>query len=209
MTETEWNTCTDPQPMLELLRGQTRNRKLRLFAAGCCRSVWEVLAAGGREQIETAEKYADDLVTVDALYDGDWHTGDEDGQRLASLEESYVWDALAAVGLDDTVVDYFSSISNIARAGALPEDRQRQCHLLRCIFGNPFNPVTAYQARLTPVTRSLAKAIYDDRAFDRMPILADALEEAGCDNGEILEHCRGPGPHVRGCWVVDLVLGKG
>jgi hypothetical protein len=54
----------------------------------------------------------------------------------------------------------------------------------------------------------LAQAIYDDRAFDRLPILADALEEAGCDTADILAHCRGPGPHVRGCWVVDLILGK-
>jgi hypothetical protein len=54
----------------------------------------------------------------------------------------------------------------------------------------------------------LAQGIYEDRAFDRLPVLADALEEAGCDNAEILSHCRGPGPHVRGCWAVDLSLGK-
>ena len=54
----------------------------------------------------------------------------------------------------------------------------------------------------------VAATIYDDRAFDRLPILADALEDAGCDDHDILAHCRGPGPHVRGCWVVDLVLGK-
>ena len=54
----------------------------------------------------------------------------------------------------------------------------------------------------------IAQAIYDNRAFDRLPILADALEDAGCDNADILAHCRGPGPHVRGCWVVDLLLGK-
>ena len=54
----------------------------------------------------------------------------------------------------------------------------------------------------------IAQAIYDKRAFDRMPILADALEDAGCDNADILAHCRGPNEHVRGCWVVDLILGK-
>ena len=54
----------------------------------------------------------------------------------------------------------------------------------------------------------LARTIYDDRRFDLLPILADALEEAGCGDAEILAHCRGPGPHVRGCWAVDLVLGK-
>ncbi len=55
---------------------------------------------------------------------------------------------------------------------------------------------------------ALARSIYDDRAFDRLPVLADALEDAGCTDAAILDHCRGPGPHVRGCWVVDLILGK-
>ena len=55
---------------------------------------------------------------------------------------------------------------------------------------------------------ALARGIYDEKAFDRMPILADALQDAGCDNDDVLSHCRGGGPHVRGCWVVDLLLGK-
>ena len=61
---------------------------------------------------------------------------------------------------------------------------------------------------MTPTVVQLAQSIYDDRAFDRLPILADALEEAGCTDAAILDHCRGPGPHVRGCWAVDLLLGK-
>ena len=76
------------------------------------------------------------------------------------------------------------------------------------IFGNPFRPVTADPRWLTSTAVALARAIYDERAFDRLPILADALEEAGCDNADVLAHCRGDGPHVRGCWAVDLVLGK-
>ena len=63
-------------------------------------------------------------------------------------------------------------------------------------------------AWLTPTVQSIAAAIYQDRAFDRLPILADALEEAGCTNADVLLHCRQPGEHVRGCWVVDLLLGK-
>ncbi len=87
-----------------------------------------------------------------------------------------------------------------------------QATLLRCIFGNPFHPLPAIDPALQAwnggTVVKLAQAIYDDRAFDRLPILADALEEAGCDNKAILDHYRGPGPHVRGCWVVDLILGK-
>jgi hypothetical protein len=81
--------------------------------------------------------------------------------------------------------------------------------VLREVLGNPFHPV-AFDARWgTADVMGLARGIYEDRAFDRMPLLGDALSDAGCDSDDILGHCRGDGPHVRGCWVVDLVLGKG
>jgi hypothetical protein len=80
--------------------------------------------------------------------------------------------------------------------------------LLRCIFENPFRPVLLDPSWLTSTVVALAQGIYEERAFERMPILADALQDAGCDNADILDHCRGGGTHVRGCWVVDLVLGK-
>jgi hypothetical protein len=81
--------------------------------------------------------------------------------------------------------------------------------LLREIIGNPFRPVTLDPAWLTSTVVALARGIYDERAFDRMPILADALQDAGCDSDDLLTHCRDPHQdHVRGCWVVDLVLGK-
>ena len=75
-------------------------------------------------------------------------------------------------------------------------------------FTNPFASMPPKTAWFTTTVVSLAQSIYDDRAFDRLPILADALEDAGCDSADILNHCRQPGEHVRGCWVVDLVLGK-
>ncbi len=80
--------------------------------------------------------------------------------------------------------------------------------LLRDVIGNPFRPPALDPRRLTSVAVDLARAVYDERAFDRLPILADALEDAGCDDADVLAHCRGGGPHVRGYWVVDLVLGK-
>lgn len=81
-------------------------------------------------------------------------------------------------------------------------------HLLRCVFGNPFRPVVFDPKWWSETATALAAGIYEERAFDRLPILADALEEAGCDHADVLAHCRGSGPHARGCWVVDLVLGK-
>jgi hypothetical protein len=82
------------------------------------------------------------------------------------------------------------------------------CDLLRDFFGNPFRPLSLDQSSLTPAVVSLAQTIYDDRTFDRMPELVAALESAGCNDANILDHCRSVGPHVRGCWVVDLILGK-
>ena len=86
-------------------------------------------------------------------------------------------------------------------AGNLP-------HLVRCVAGNPFRPVALDPSWLTSTVVALARGIYDDRSFDRLPILADALQDAGCDSDSVLSHCRGDGPHVRGCWVVDAILGK-
>jgi hypothetical protein len=80
--------------------------------------------------------------------------------------------------------------------------------LLKEISGNPFHTVAVDPAWLTSDVLLLARGIYDERAFDRVPILADALQDAGCDSDDILTHLRGPGPHVRGCWALDLVLGK-
>ncbi|QEG31500.1 hypothetical protein GobsT_63220 [Gemmata obscuriglobus] len=80
--------------------------------------------------------------------------------------------------------------------------------LVRDIFGNPFRPVIVNPSWLTSNVVALATGIYADRAFDRMPILADALQDAGCDNADILTHCRSEAPHVRGCWVIDLLLGR-
>ena len=85
---------------------------------------------------------------------------------------------------------------------------REQAVLAREIFGNPFRPVTLNPAWLTSTVLALANGIYSERAFDRMPILADALQDAGCDNEDILTHCRQSGEHTRGCWVVDLLLGK-
>lgn len=80
--------------------------------------------------------------------------------------------------------------------------------LLRDVAGDPFRPVAVDPAWLTSTVVGLAEAMYDRRTFHDLPVLADALQDAGCDDADILEHCRGDGPHVRGCWVVDLVLGK-
>jgi hypothetical protein len=82
------------------------------------------------------------------------------------------------------------------------------CRLVREIFCNPLRPVSIAPAWQTPQALALARTAYDERRWEDLPLLADALEEAGCTEEAILSHLRGPGPHVRGCWALDLVLGQ-
>ena len=95
------------------------------------------------------------------------------------------------------------------------DERLAQCSLVSDVFGNPFRPVTVSPAWLTPQVVALARAAYGERELPagtldtrRLAVLADALEEAGCACQDILGHLRGPGPHYRGCWAIDLLLGK-
>jgi hypothetical protein len=134
----------------------------------------------------------------------------------ASIEEEGRWltcNQSVPLCVSSNVVDAeWSQIreSDIENTLIAHGDRPRlaQSALVREIFGNPFHQITIDLSLLTPAVVKLAQAIYDKRAFDRLPILADVLHDAGCDNDDILGHCRGPGPHVRGCWALDLVLGK-
>jgi hypothetical protein len=120
--------------------------------------------------------------------------------------------ALAVLVLLEKYSFKYARVGRIALSAIVPQhqvaEQAAQSRLIRDIFGNPFRPVTFDSAWRTANVLGLAQTIYDARAFDRMPILADALEDAGCTSAEILTHCRQPGDHVRGCWVVDLILGK-
>jgi hypothetical protein len=110
--------------------------------------------------------------------------------------EALYWESVEKVtDLDDSVKSEW------------PEP-QVQIRLLHDIFGNPFRPINLNPTWLTPTVTNLAESIYADRSFEKMPILADALEDASSDNADILSHCRSGQDHVRGCWCLDLVLGK-
>ncbi len=89
-----------------------------------------------------------------------------------------------------------------------PAELAMQASLLRDIFGNPYHPVTYYHQWRTDTAVAMARQMDESRDFSAIPILMDALEDAGCTDAAILDHGRGPGPHVRGCWVVNLLLGK-
>jgi hypothetical protein len=207
MTEAEWLECTDPERMLKFLRRKASERKLRLFACACCRRIWRFLPdKRSRKAVEVAERYADGKADEDRL-------GSACEDAVEAAETGRGADA-AAHASDISPVDAkyvaFEAAWAARRTDDSPptEEFVAQAELLRDIIGNPFRPVTVDPSWLTHTVTALAKGIYDKRAFDRLPILADAPEEAGCANADILAHCRKPGEHLRGCWVVDLLLGK-
>jgi hypothetical protein len=229
MTESEWLTCTDPQPMLELLRGKASDRKLRLFAVACCRRIWHLLTdEPSRRAVEEAER-VDEGVRAAEL---ELAFANAFASCLEAAESSlgqFAAEAAAHTCEDDAMVaaEWASQTAaqvaaheqggltlshSVASVGVLADllrgARAKQCDSLRDIFGNPFHPLPMDPAWLTPPVTQFASAIYDTRAFVRMPALADALEQAGCHDLDILAHCRQSGEHFLGNWLLDLLLGK-
>jgi hypothetical protein len=187
MTEADWLSATDPTPMLECLRGKASDRKLWLFTVACLGRVrpWS-LERGVRLAVETTERYAEGRATDAEM-----------------LEYNTQINALASAV---HAAEHSQELCGNKRRKAEP---QAQADLLMEIVGNPFRPVSLDPAWLTTDVRLLASGIYEEKAFERMPILADALQDAGCDSDELLNHLRDPKQtHVRGCWALDLALGK-
>jgi hypothetical protein len=201
--------------MLSQLEGRKTDRKVRLFAAACGRVILDELtqvATTFREfdppnpvaVIQTAEDHADDPTAV-ALEAANRHA-----RQTADLCARHMHFSVDSIYR--SILPRFRLLAWITteRVGGLAPavDPGTQCRLLRCVFYNPFRPVTADPSWFTSTVTALAHGIYVDRAFDRLPIFADALQDTGCNHDDLLNHCRGSGPHARGCWVVDLVLGK-
>jgi hypothetical protein len=221
-SEQEWLTCADPGRMLSFVgqaaqRGHSgglrhflgypraSERKLRLLACAIMRLAWDNFDAMARDAVEVAEQFADGMIA--ALPRGPELVLRPDVRRL--LAELQWWGPYSAV------------------KGAVTA----QADLLRDLIGNPWQPLVRErdylddvyvhalatscpganilrQAWLTPTVLAGAASIYENYAFDEMPMLADALEEAGCANEYALHHLRGSGPHARGCHVLDAILGK-
>ena len=225
VTEAEWLANDDLWAMLTHLGAKRTERKVRLFAVACCRRVWRHLDAEHRLAVEVAERVADGLADEDErsavayLVDGaDAELNPEDlesPRHLAEVAASWAIQSDQSAEDEGTIDPDSECCATLTAQSAAQATRWKkreatlQGELFRDIFGNPFRKLPKLKKTwLTETVVSLAAGIYAERAFDRMPILADALEDAGCDHADILNHCRGDGPHVRGCWVVDLILGK-
>jgi hypothetical protein len=219
MTEAEWLASSEPRTMLQLVsRSSSSERKVRLFNAAICRRFLDYLPEASKAILLQSELLADGLVQPNSdepdlcglanevVYHFDRQYPNK---QFPSREIRIQRDAAAAVCyavLPNELwgaAGYFWDID--------PAEEEAHSILIRDVFGNPFRPVVLDASWLSwsdCTVVKLAQAIYDDRVFDRLPILADALEEAGCTNADILSHCRGPGPHIRGCWTVDQILGR-
>lgn len=135
-----------------------------------------------------------------------------DSSDLVSFYAFHAVQAFRPRPTQEYLIDLFSAIAN-STGSAMPAERRDdekewQCWLVREVFGNPFRPVD-FAPWQTDTAVALARQMYDQNDFSAMPILADALQDAGCDNLNVLDHCRDPGEHVCGCWVIDTLLGKG
>jgi hypothetical protein len=217
MDEKEWLACDDVLRLLDRLgRMREKNgpgeRKIRLFAVACCRGVWPRLKdRRSREAVETAERYADGLATSGEL-NSSWTTA----RKLAdALKEETDSPAVRSYSVENAAA--WAASRDVVRAAQLAAvwaglaewDWTTQPDLLRCISGNPFKAICIAPAVLASqggVVVRMATAIYEERKWEDLPLLGDALEEAGVTDQAVLDHCRVSGPHARGCFVVDAIL---
>jgi hypothetical protein len=200
--------------MLEFVRDKASERKVRLFACAYCRAVRGSQHMLPGTVVAVAERYADGLASDEDL---------ASERRGAPFLNEYAEWVVGRSAYDGAwqAVDWLASARDLTRIDPdafrhfpIPLDAvvKGSVLLLRDIFGLlPFRPVNITSDILAwndGIVVKLAQGIYDERTFDRLPVLGDGLEEAGCHDADLLGHCRQPGPHVRGCWVVDAILGK-
>jgi hypothetical protein len=209
MTEEEWLACADPMAMVEYLRGKAIATPRKLCLCTCATLRRLPSTSSLLDFIAMAERFADGLATNEERRSA--RTKLDAEMRSFSLTVNLVRDclmnALAGHGADQ----YCWYSAHAAAAYLIMEPGAvRDANVVRDVFPTPLKrrlPKILAAWRGTNISQ-IAQGICNDGTFDSLPILADALEEAGCTEEAILSHCRGPGPHVRGCWVVDLVLGK-
>jgi hypothetical protein len=209
VTEAEWRNCRSPISLLRAARERVSPRKGRLFTVGCCYHIWGFMKdRRSRAAVQVAERFA---------------------EGEASREELCLAHEAACDAVDEAERSNARNIAQAATAASDPGGAQaflacdctrisvgtvvREAELALAIelFGNPFRAVYVDPSLLSwndGLVVKIAQGIYEERAFDRMPILHDALLDAGCDDEALLSHCRNAKGHVRGCWAIDLLTGR-
>lgn len=230
MTESDWLTCTDPMLMLQHVWQTVSDRKVLLFASACCRRNWHLLDKICRNVVEIVDLFADgdaseqELKTAQEAIDSlpsdvryteavTWFTDKVLGRLVVMVTGNAACDAASAS------CPVRGRLRTAAWEKAKAAEIKEQAAVFRDILVNPFRPSTplpdAVLAWNDSTVRHIAEGIYNIRRLPegtqdngRLAILATALLDAGCNNEELIAHCRTEGPHVRGCWALDLILGK-
>jgi hypothetical protein len=238
MTEQEWMACTEPEKMLAFVNQQPvaeaigipqEQRKERLFGCACC---WQVealmLEARCLEAVRAAEQLADDLVDADRHEELFWLTHEiaeelreQQGEQAAAFLAARLANLLFE---ESSEIAYwaYGYLLDLTAEAVRPSRQAWGKQVIHCIWGPlPFRPLPPKRGKRrwkqqwkrwlswhSGLLVSMAQKMYDSRDFTDMPVLADALDEAGCQDQDILSHCRSGGEHVRGCWLVDLLLDK-
>jgi hypothetical protein len=236
MSEAEWLACEDPGPMLKLLGEKVTERKLWLFTVWCCRSIWRPMRKRrSRKMVEVTERYLEGIdgkAELDAAFAAATAAFEETPENTIDRYVTLVASVVAVNDVEEAeaVADHVAAVlahqaiypdysvettdeTQAAYAARVLTEKARQCRLLRCVIGNPCRTAAPHPAWRTASVLDVAEAAYEERVLpageldgERLAVLADALEEAGCTEAGLLGHLREHGPHARGCWPVDLVL---
>ncbi|MGE3804075.1 MAG: hypothetical protein AB7K24_05305 [Gemmataceae bacterium] len=226
MTEAEWLTDKQLDRLLGHVHNSVSPRKLRLFACACCRRLWPIVDSWCHLLCALAERHAEGEATAAEVSQVAQEAGDPDWTAALAFEEAASFGDMLEAASNAAGNAAFAWADDVARddrrgsqfESVRAREQERQCHLLRDVVGNPFRRVAIEQPWLDwreQTVVKLAQVAYEERAHPsgeldpgRLTIVADALEEAGCTRDDLLGHLRGPGPHLRGCWAVDLLLEK-
>lgn len=208
MTETYRATWTSPEAILKRLTERASPRKLRLYAVACCRRIWPlILDERCRHAVEVAQRLADgranpnDLEAAGRTVAGVARTDSALGAAWAVTQAS------AWVAAWDAAWDARHAVRGRVPGTDYEKERLWQGGMLCDLVGDPARPARVEAAWLTHDVLGLARVVYDEARYGDLPILGDALLDAGCGDEAILAHCRSREPHYRGCWVVDALLG--
>jgi hypothetical protein len=206
MKEAEWMTCYEPDQMLMPLRDWASDRKFRFFTCACLKQAKRLHEISPlRDVIQAIEQFTEkvngkiDLIAADRLL----AAGRVAHQELDDLDWPNVCYYLA---IEEGWKAAQAALKLLAKNHLLNRKKKRRVYsdLIRCVFGNPFRFTDVDSSWITSTVVALAQEAHESQDFSVLPILADALQDAGCENEDILNHCRQRGEHCRGCWVVDL-----
>jgi hypothetical protein len=233
MNASEWWMCSAPEGILSWLGRSADDRCLRLFCCACCRLIWPLIAdEPSRKAVEISERFADGLVSSSDLHTaeaavrglrcsvaGGWlgawaaaESAGSDARVAAAWVPAWAAEAAGEAAARSSVAADESAPAEEIAAAMWRQQRQLQCALLRDIFPNPFHPSVGLEQDCLRWKNSAvvqaAQASYDRGDCQDLSHLARLLEKAGCNHEDILGHCRASSGHVRGCWALDLLLGK-